>query len=79
MSPYQILKSGTANAGEYFKNEDSFGTIAPGKRADLLLLEANPLDDVGNLSKIAGVMARGRFLPASEIATRLEAIAAANQ
>ena len=38
-----------------------------GKRADLLLLDANPLDDVGNVARRAGVMVRGRWLPESEI------------
>jgi hypothetical protein len=44
--------------------------------ADLILLDANPLADVGNVQRRAGVMARGRWLPESEIQKRLEAIAA---
>lgn len=76
MTPYDILATGTRNVGEYFQRNDAFGTIAVGKRADLLLLDADPLADVANLQRIAGVMARGRWVPASEIRTRLEAIAA---
>jgi imidazolonepropionase-like amidohydrolase len=62
MSPYEILKSGTVNVGQYFAKQDSFGTIEPGKRADLVLVDANPLTDVGNVAKISGVMVRGRWL-----------------
>ena len=76
MSPYDILATGTRNVGEYFRAQDRFGTIAPGARADLVLLDANPLAGVANLSRIAGVMARGRWLPKAEIDARLERIAA---
>ena len=76
MTPYDVLASGTRNVGEYFQRNDAFGTIAVGRRADLLLLDADPLADVANLQRIAGVMARGRWVPADEIRTRLEAIAA---
>ena len=75
MSPYAILVSGTKNVGEYFKEEDSFGTIEVGRRADLILLDANPLEDISNLSRQAGVMIRGRWLPESEIQEKLKAIA----
>jgi hypothetical protein len=76
MSPFDILVTGTRNVGEYFQRNDTFGTVAVGRRADLLLLDADPLADIANLQRIAGVMARGRWVPASEIRTRLEAIAA---
>jgi imidazolonepropionase-like amidohydrolase len=78
MTPYDILVTGTRNVGEYFQRQDAFGTVAVGRRADLLLLDANPLADVANLQRIAGVMARGRWMPGDEIRTRLEAIAARN-
>lgn len=78
MSNYEILKSGTVNVGEYFKTTDSFGTIAAGKRADLVLLEANPLDDIANISKIAGVMARGKWLSRADIDAGLKKIEARN-
>jgi imidazolonepropionase-like amidohydrolase len=75
MRPYEILKSATANVGEYFKDKDRFGVIAPGQRADLLLLEANPLEDAANVAKRSGVMVRGQWLTEREIQTRLEKIA----
>jgi hypothetical protein len=48
-------------------------------RADLLLLDANPLESVINLSKRSGVMVRGRWLPESELRRILENIAALNR
>ena len=76
MSTYEIVKSGTANVGQYFKAQDAFGTIAVGQRADLILVDANPLQNLGNMEKRSGVMVRGRWLPASEIDARLAKIAA---
>lgn len=76
MTPYQILVSGTKNVGDYFAASDSFGTIEKGKRADLLLVNANPLKDIRNVSRISGVMLRGRWLPREEIDVRLGKIEA---
>jgi imidazolonepropionase-like amidohydrolase len=71
MSNYEILKSGTVNVGEYFKKQDSFGTIEPGRRADVVLLAANPLTDISNVSKIEGVMVRGKWYSKKAIEERL--------
>jgi imidazolonepropionase-like amidohydrolase len=76
MTPYQILHSGTKNVGDYFKAKDNFGTVEVGKRADLILLEANPLQDVANVSRRVGVMLRGRWMPETELRQRLDQIAA---
>ena len=51
--------------------------IREGAVADLILLDADPLADIGNMSEIAGVMLRGRWLPADEIREGLDAIAEA--
>lgn len=75
MSAWEILVSGTRNVGEYFQGRDAFGTVAVGRRADLLLLNANPLSDVANVADRAGVMFRGRWLAEEEIQRRLEEIA----
>ena len=75
MTPDQILRSGTANVARYFGAADDFGTVAVGRRADLLLLERNPLEDVGNVARRAGVVVSGRWLPESEIQARLARIA----
>jgi imidazolonepropionase-like amidohydrolase len=74
MSNYEVLKSGTFNVGEYFRKTDSFGTIEPGRRADILLLNANPLADLKNVSQIAGVMVSGRWYPRAEIDAKLAAM-----
>jgi imidazolonepropionase-like amidohydrolase len=76
MNAKQILHSATAAAGEYFRDKDKFGTIAVGQRADLVLLKANPLDDIAHVSQQAGVMVRGRWLSEQDIASRLQQIAA---
>ena len=76
ISVYEIVKSGTANVGQYFKGQDAFGTIAVGQRADLILVDANPLQNLSNMEKRSGVMVRGRWLPTSEIDARLAKIAA---
>jgi Amidohydrolase family len=75
-TPSQVIHSGTKNVGEYFKGKDSFGTIEVGKRADLILVEGNPLKDVAAVARRAGVMVRGKWLPESEIRRRLDEIAA---
>jgi hypothetical protein len=75
MTPFQILRSATAAAGEYFQDKDKLGMIAAGHRADLVLLKANPLDDIANVAKQAGVMVRGRWLSEKDIAARLDQIA----
>ena len=75
MSPYQILVSGTRSVGEYFRRNDTFGTVAVGRRADLILLNSNPLDDVANVADRAGVMVRGRWLSDRYIQGRLDEIA----
>ena len=71
LTPYQALRTGTANVGLYFKTEATTGTLAAGKRADLLLLDANPLQNIDNSLKVAGVMVNGRWLSKAEIDKRL--------
>lgn len=75
MTPYQILRSGTYNIAAYFDALDDFGTVSVGRRADLILLDANPLEDIANLQRRAGVMVRGRWLAEAEIQERLAGIA----
>ncbi len=76
MTPYDVLVSGTRNVGHYFEDKDTFGLVAEGHRADLVLLAANPLEDIRAIDAIEGVMLRGRFVPRSEINTRLAEIEA---
>jgi imidazolonepropionase-like amidohydrolase len=79
LTPYQVLNSGTKNVGDYFKSKDKFGTIEVGQRADLLLVEGNPLKDIANVAKRAGVMVRGRWLSESELRKTLDQITASYQ
>lgn len=79
MSPYEILVSGTRAVGEYLHDKDTFGTITAGSRADLVLLNSNPLEDVMRVFDRAGVMARGQWVSESEIQERLAEIAAGYQ
>lgn len=74
-TPWQALEMGSRNVAEHFGALEEFGTVAAGKRADLVLLEANPLSDVGNWSRRVGVMVRGKWYDKAEIARRLEALA----
>ena len=82
MTPFQILQSGTTNVARYvsevLRQDGDFGSIAAGKRADLMLLDRNPLQDIANLRDPAGVMVRGRWYPAEELKRELQAIARRN-
>ncbi len=78
-TPYQILLTATRNAGEYHKDKARFGTITKGSRADLLLVNGDPLKDLSNVSRRAGVMVRGRWLAEDEIQKRLAGIAASGK
>jgi imidazolonepropionase-like amidohydrolase len=75
MTPAEVIRTATANVGSYFSGKDKFGLIQPGMRADLILLDANPLADLQNIRNRSGVMVRGRWLPETEIQKRLETFA----
>lgn len=76
LTPYEVLVTGTRNAALYFGTPEEFGVIAPGRRADLILARANPLEDLVHLRDPAGVMVRGRWLSEADIREGLDAIAA---
>jgi len=67
LSRADVLRAATSNAALSAGQEHSWGTLSEGKRADLVLLKANPLDDLRNLDAIDGVMVRGRWLPRTEL------------
>ena len=75
-SPYEALASGTLKVAEYFGTTGDSGTVAEGKRADLILLNANPLINIANTENRAGVMVNGRWIAESDIKKRLDEIAA---
>ncbi len=74
ISPYHALQTATVNPARYFGKSDEFGTIEPGKRADLLLLSGSPLADIRNTTKIAGLMIRGRWLDQNQLHAALEKV-----
>lgn len=71
VSPFKLYESGSKNVARYvadkLKQDGRFGTVAVGNRADLVLLNANPLESVANLTQRAGVMVKGRWVSSAEI------------
>ena len=76
LSPYEALRAGTSGAAEFLGESESWGSVAVGRRADLLLLEADPRTDVANAARRVGVMTRGRWLSEADLHGRLEELAA---
>jgi imidazolonepropionase-like amidohydrolase len=70
-TPYQALLTATRNSGDFIAENvlgaPRFGTIANGAEADLVLLSANPLENINNTKSIAGVMVKGRWLPSTKL------------
>jgi imidazolonepropionase-like amidohydrolase len=62
LTPMQALQAATSGPAEFLGLSAKQGSIAPGKRADLLLLDANPLDDIHNTQKIRAVILNGKLL-----------------
>jgi len=76
-TPYQALRTATVNPARYFRVSEHCGTIEPGKRADLVLLDADPLESIGNTRKIAGVVLQGKWMDAKDLRTELDKVPAA--
>ena len=76
LTPYQALETATRNSAIAMGELDEWGTIEVGKRADLVLLNADPLDDIANAEQIAGVMVRGQWLSADDLQGMLDDIVA---
>jgi imidazolonepropionase-like amidohydrolase len=71
LRPYEVLVLATRNAGEFIEaripGTERFGVVEVGARADLLLLEGNPLADLARLEQPTGVMARGRWYSRADL------------
>jgi imidazolonepropionase-like amidohydrolase len=72
LSPYEAIKAGTRDAAWFLEALSEFGTVEVGKRADLILLQANPMENVGNVAKRVGVMVQGEWYTEEELQEMLE-------
>ncbi len=72
LTPFEALRAGTADAARCMGAEDEWGTVAVGRRADLVLLASDPLTDVHNAAARVGVVLHGRWFPAEELTAELE-------
>ena len=70
LTPAQAIRTATLNPAKYFNIERVAGTIAPGKRADLVLLNENPIEDIRNTRKIAAVYKGGRLVWSAPVVTK---------
>jgi imidazolonepropionase-like amidohydrolase len=78
LTPMEALQAATRNPARFMGRENELGTIEKGKLADLVLLDANPLDDIANTRKIAAVVLGGRLFPKASLdgmLTKIEALA----
>jgi imidazolonepropionase-like amidohydrolase len=66
-TPMEALQTATLNPAKFLGREGELGTVEKGKVADLVLLDANPLDDIRNTQKIAGVVANGHYFSRSDL------------
>jgi imidazolonepropionase-like amidohydrolase len=79
LSPMEALQAATLNPARFLDRERELGTVESGKIADLVLLDANPLDDIANTKKIEAVIYRGQYLPRAsldQMLSQAEALAA---
>ena len=77
LTPLEALRTATYNPAEYFSATDSLGTVAKGKVADMVLLDANPLVDIGNTRRIAAINANGRLFDSTARAHLLTGVQSA--
>jgi len=70
LTPFEALRAGTANVAQFLGLNT--GVIETGREADLVMLDSNPLEDIASTRRIHGVMVRGRWYSAADIAALLE-------
>jgi imidazolonepropionase-like amidohydrolase len=71
LTPMQALRAATYEPAAYLGALDSLGTIRPGRAADLVLLDRDPLADIRNTRSISAVIARGRVLDRAALLRRV--------
>lgn len=67
LTPYEILQTATTNPARFLQNAQDAGTVSKGKIADLVVLNANPLDNVDNIFLQDGVLLRGRWFSEDDL------------
>ncbi|HKA57249.1 MAG TPA: amidohydrolase family protein, partial [Gemmatimonadales bacterium] len=72
LSPWEALHAATVNGAEFLGQPGDRGTVAVGQKADLILLDANPLENIANTRRIAGVMLRGKWFPRAALNEMLQ-------
>lgn len=72
LTPMEALRAGTSEAARLLGASGTLGTIAPGKAADLVLLDGDPLADVKNVGRVSAVVLRGRLLERADLDQLLE-------
>ena len=66
-TPLEALQTATLNPADFYNRRSDFGTVAIGRIADLVLLRANPLENIVNTRAIAGVVTDGRYLSSADL------------
>jgi imidazolonepropionase-like amidohydrolase len=79
MAPLVALQTATLNAARYFGLQQTHGSVATGRAADLVLLDANPLEEIANVRRIRAVVVSGRLLERNELDTLLAQVKSAAQ
>jgi len=74
LTPFEVLKTCIYNAAVCLENIDTYGTIEENKTTDLVLLKANPLEDIKNTRRIAGVIKSGIYYSRKELDDILHAV-----
>ncbi len=75
LTPLEALQTATRNPALYFGTQEEIGTVEEGKLADLVLLDADPLQDIRNTQTIAGVVLKGRYYSRKDLDAMLDAAA----
>jgi imidazolonepropionase-like amidohydrolase len=77
LTPMEALQTATLNPAKFLGRTQDFGTVETGKLADLVLLDASPLDDIRNTQKISGVVLGGRYFSRADLDSILKTVEAA--
>ena len=78
LTPAELIVAGTSSSARLLKREKDLGTVQAGKLADLVLLDANPLDQIANARRINAVVANGRLYDRKALDDLLSQLATAN-